>query len=527
MGAEAVMTHHPAVLLVPFPAQGHVTPMLQLARALAAHGAAPTVAVPDFIHRRISGAGSCAAAGGVALASIPSGIAAGSDDATPEFSAIQHAMEHHMPAHLERMLTSSPPRSSRPAVACVVVDVLASWAVPVAARCGVPVAGFWPAMLASYRVVAAIPELIERGLISESGTPISSSDSSDGDDDEHDGDQTIRGLKILPAQVELRAGELPWLIGDPATQRSRFAFWRQTLHRARAFRWVLVNSFPGEATGCASAAAMADDVLRLAFHHGPQVLQVGPALLPGAAAAERTKQPCGNDDDDDKQQNPPPSMWRADSTCIGWLDTQRAGSVVYVSFGSWVGPIGPDKIRELALGLEATGRPFLWALKRDPSWRAGLPDGFASRVAAAGRGKVVDWAPQEDVLRHGAVGCYLTHCGWNSTLEAIRHGVRLLCYPVSGDQFINCAYITGAWGIGLRLPGGMRRDDVILGVGRVMDVDGGGEGRRLREKVRALRERVVAAEAWRAADRNVGAFVDEVRIREHHHPTLMQIYSVL
>ena len=163
MGAEAV-THHPAVLLVPFPAQGHVTPMLQLARALAAHGVAPTVAVPDFIHRRISGG----AGAGVALASIPSGIEDDGPDAAaaPGFAAVVHAMEHHMPAHLERML--APPPSRR--VACVVVDVLASWAVPVAARCGVPAAGFWPAMLASYRVVAAIPELIERGLISESGT---------------------------------------------------------------------------------------------------------------------------------------------------------------------------------------------------------------------------------------------------------------------------------------------------------------------------------------------------------------------
>ena len=332
----------------------------------------------------------------------------------------------------------------------------------------------------------------------------------------------IRGLKILPAQVELRAGELPWLVGDAATQRSRFAFWLQTLRRAGGFRWVLVNSFPGEAG--------ADDVVisRLARHGPPQVLPVGPALLPGglsdggAAAAERTKQPppppCGGNKDDAKN----PSMWPADSTCIAWLDAQRAGSVVYVSFGSWVGSIGPDKVRELALGLEATGRPFLWALKRDPSWRAGLPEGFAERAAAAGRGKVVDWAPQEDVLRHAAVGCYLTHCGWNSTLEAIRHGVRLLCYPVSGDQFINCAYITGPWGIGLRLAAGMTRGDVRDGIRRVMDE---GEGRRLREKVRALRERVAAAEARRAADRSVGAFVDE--IRRESHLLLMQMYSVL
>jgi len=327
----------------------------------------------------------------------------------------------------------------------------------------------------------------------------------------------IRGLKILPAQVELRAGELPWLVGDAATQRSRFAFWLQTLRRAGGFRWVLVNSFPGEAG--------ADDVVisRLARHGPPQVLPVGPALLPGglSGATERTKQqqppPCGGNNSDRN-----PSMWRADSTCIAWLDAQRAGSVVYVSFGSWVGSIGPDKVRELALGLEATGRPFLWALKRDPSWRAGLPEGFAERAAAAGRGKVVDWAPQEDVLRHAAVGCYLTHCGWNSTLEAVRHGVRLLCYPVSGDQFINCAHITGPWGIGLRLAAGMTRGDVRDGIRRVMDE---GEGRRLREKVRALRERVAAAEARRAADRSVGAFVDE--IRRESHPLLMQMYSVL
>ncbi|KAL6652350.1 hypothetical protein ACP70R_011275 [Stipagrostis hirtigluma subsp. patula] len=513
MGAEAAT--HPAVLLVPFPAQGHVTPMLHLARALAAHGAAAVVvAVPDFIHRRISAADACGGGGAVELASIPSGIPddgdAGGGDGAPGFGAIAHAMEHHMPAHLERMLLAR-----RRPVACAVVDVLASWAVPVAARCGVPAAGFWPAMLASYRVVAAIPDLMEKGLISESGTPISSKQS----DEE---DQTIRGLKILPAQVELRARELPWLVGDSATQKSRFAFWLQTLHRARGFRSVLVNSFPGE-------AGADDDHGHPPARQSPRVLPVGPALLPAAAvgggvecakgravaaaaAALPQQQASGN--------TTSPSLWRADSSCLAWLDAQRAGSVVYVSFGSWVGPIGPDKVRELALGLESTGRPFLWALRRDASWRAGLPEGFADRVAAAGRGKVVDWAPQEDVLRHAAVGCYLTHCGWNSTLEAVRHGVRLLCYPVAGDQFVNCAYITGVWGVGVRL-GAMSRDAVRGCVNRVMDSE---DGRRLRENVSVLREKVVTAEARCAAERNVKLFVDEIRRQQPH---LRQIYSVL
>jgi hypothetical protein len=134
--------------------------MLHLALALAARGVAATVAVPDFVHRRM---GSCAAvAGGVSLASIPSGVPDDGGGEPPGFATIARAMEHHMPAHLERMLT-------RGRAACVVVDVLASWAIPVASRCGVPAVGFWPAMLASFRVVAAIPELLRQRFISDSG----------------------------------------------------------------------------------------------------------------------------------------------------------------------------------------------------------------------------------------------------------------------------------------------------------------------------------------------------------------------
>ncbi|CAM0903714.1 unnamed protein product [Alopecurus aequalis] len=505
MGAEAAI-QLPAVVLVPFPAQGHVTPMLHLARALAANGVTATVALPDFIHRRIAGkidTDLSDAGVSVSLASIPSGIADGGDD-PPGFADFADAMEHHMPAHLERLLTRTRAETGC-RVACLVVDVLASWAVPVAERCGVPAAGFWPAMLASYRVVAAIPEFIEKGLISESGTPRSWPNQSD--DDEAGKEQMIRALKILPAHAELKDEEVPWLVGDSATQKSRFAFWLQALHRARSFRSVLVNSFPGEPGGVA-----ADDDGHPA-RHGPRIFPVGPLLAAcgGDTVVERTKgdAPCRQS-----------SMWQADSTCTGWLDRQRAGSVVYVSFGSWVGPIGPEKIRELALGLEATGRPFLWALKKDPSWRAGLPDGYAERVAVAGRGKVVDWAPQEDVLAHAAVGCYLTHCGWNSTVEAIKHGVRLLCYPVSGDQFINCAYITGVWEIGIKL-GSMTRDEVRSSIERIME---GKEGRRLQEKMAALRVKVLTAEARCLAQGNVKSFVNEIK---KDYPLLIQMYSLL
>jgi hypothetical protein len=153
------------MVLVPFAGQGHVAPMLKLAQVLADHGGdvSITVVVADFIHRRMGPQYRGDGAAGVFLAPIPSGIQDDVGDEPPGLAAIVHATEHHMPSLLEGML------KKMQGVSCLVVDLLASWAIPVAARFGLPVVGFWPAMTATYRTVAVIPELIRKGFISESG----------------------------------------------------------------------------------------------------------------------------------------------------------------------------------------------------------------------------------------------------------------------------------------------------------------------------------------------------------------------
>jgi hypothetical protein len=99
-----------------------------------------------------------------------------------------------------------------------------------------------------------------------------------------------------------------------------------------------------------------------------------------------------------------------------WLDKQEKGSVVYIALGSEIQPSQQD-FTELALGLEQSGLPFFWALRR----RIELPEGFEERTR--GRGVIwTGWAPQLKILAHDSVGGFLTHCGWSSVTEAFQFG---------------------------------------------------------------------------------------------------------
>ncbi|OXA46500.1 UDP-glucuronosyltransferase 2B7 [Folsomia candida] len=47
------------------------------------------------------------------------------------------------------------------------------------------------------------------------------------------------------------------------------------------------------------------------------------------------------------------------------------------------------------------------------------------------------WLPQQDLLGHGKIRLFMTHCGGGGTEEAIFHGVPLLGMPFFGDQPLN------------------------------------------------------------------------------------------
>ncbi|XVF08997.1 hypothetical protein REPUB_Repub07fG0052200 [Reevesia pubescens] len=111
----------------------------------------------------------------------------------------------------------------------------------------------------------------------------------------------------------------------------------------------------------------------------------------------------------------------------------------------------PQQLDELALGLELSGHPFLWVVRSNLTKGSSTKflEGFANRTAD--RGKIVEWAPQEEVLAHPSVACFVSHCGWNSTMEGLSMGLPFLCWPCFADQFQNRNYICDVWRIGLPL----------------------------------------------------------------------------
>ncbi|CAA0814050.1 UDP-glycosyltransferase 83A1 [Striga hermonthica] len=96
-----------------------------------------------------------------------------------------------------------------------------------------------------------------------------------------------------------------------------------------------------------------------------------------------------------------------------------------------------------------TGRFFLWVIMQDMISHTTTEEGFRERVGE--RGMVVVWAPEQEVLSHALVGCFVSHCWWNSTVEGVSSGVLFVCWSCFTEQFANEAYICDEWKIGLRL----------------------------------------------------------------------------
>ncbi|GAU24226.1 hypothetical protein TSUD_23630 [Trifolium subterraneum] len=155
-------------------------------------------------------------------------------------------------------------------------------------------------------------------------------------------------------------------------------------------------------------------------------------------------------------------------SCIEWLDTQEAKSVIYVSFGTTT-TLTEEEVEQIAIGLEQSKKKFIWVLRDADKGdifdgnevkRYVLPKGFDERVEGIGL-VVRDWAPQLEILSHPSTGGFMSHCGWNSTLESISMGVPIAAWPMHSDQPRNSVLITQVLKVGLVVKDWAKRDELV------------------------------------------------------------------
>lgn len=172
------------------------------------------------------------------------------------------------------------------------------------------------------------------------------------------------------------------------------------------------------------------------------------------------------------------NLWKEEPECLQWLDSKPPNSVVYVNFGS-ITVMTADQLTEFAWGLANSNQAFLWVIRPDlvGGESAIVPPEFVEETK--NRGVLATWCPQEKVLSHPSVGGFLTHSGWNSTIESISGGVPMTCWPFFAEQQTNCWYSCNKWGIGMEIDNDVKRDEVEILVRELME---GEKGKEMKKK---------------------------------------------
>lgn len=384
------------ILVIPFPAQGHVNPLMLLSRKIVKHGFKITFVNTDFNHNRVVGALDSLMDSNISLVSIPDGL--GPEDDRNELGKLCEAMLRTMPEKLEELINYINASNGDDKISCIVADAAGmGWAIEVGIKMGIKRAFFWPGTAASLALQFSIPRLLDDGIINSDGIPTQR-----------------QMIQPLPGMPVMDTAYIPWIrIGDSTCQKIVFKYILQYMQTLKLGDWWLCNTVP--------------ELEPVTFSLAPKLLPIGPLT-----SSEHIEDSVGQ-------------FWQVDHSCLNWLDQQPPCSVLYVAFGSFT-VFEPTQFQELALGLELTNRPFLLVVRLDiVDWSK---TAYTNEIQGT-RGKIVGWAPQTKVLNHPSIACFISHCGWNSTIEGGSNGVPFLCWPYFADQFLDRIYICDVWKVGL------------------------------------------------------------------------------
>jgi len=482
LGGGAQGDSRPHAVCLPYPAQGHITPMLNVAKLLHAKGFHVTFVNTEYNHARLvrtCGAAAVAGVPGFRFATIPDGLPPSEDgDVTQDIPSLCRSTTETCLGPFRRLLAELndvPAAAGHPPVTCVVSDVVMGFSIDAAKELGLPYVQLWTASAISFLGYQHYRLLMSRGL-----APLK------------DAEQLTNGfldtpVDDVPGLRSMRFRDFPSFIRTTDPDEFMVHYVLKETGRSAGASAVIINTFD-ELEGEAVAAMESLGLARKVYTLGPLPL-------------------LAREDPPTPRSSIRLSLWKEQEECLRWLDGREPGAVVYVNFGS-ITVMTNEQLVEFAWGLANSGRQFLWIIRRDlvKGDSAVLPPEFLA--ATADRGLMASWCPQQEVLDHPAVGAFLTHSGWNSTLEAMCGGVPVISWPFFADQQTNCRYQCKEWGVGMEIDANVRRDDVA---GLITELMEGEQGKEMRRKALEWRDKAIeAANPGGASRRNFDELVRDV-----------------
>ncbi|XP_057718809.1 UDP-glycosyltransferase 73C25-like [Arachis stenosperma] len=404
-------TNQPHFILFPLMAQGHIIPMMDIAKLLAHRGVIVTIFTTPKNASRFSSVLSRAISSGLQIrlielpfpskeAGLPEGsesfdMVTSSDAMVNFFHAItllQKAAEE-----LFEQITPKP--------TCIISDFCIPWTSQLAQKHNIPRISFHGFCCFCLHCLYKInTSKVAANITSEFEY------------------FTIPGI---PHQIQVTKNQVPGQMTDKLKD-----FGEKMMDAEMKAYGVIINTFE---------ELEQDYVNDYKKERNGKVWCIGPVSL------------CNKDEIDKAQRGNKASI--NEQNCLEWLDLQQPKSVVYACLGSLCN-LTTSHLIELALAMEATNKPFIWVIRDGKNlhelenWIE--EEGFEERNKDKGL-IIRGWAPQVLILSHPAVGGFVTHCGWNSTLEAITAGMPMITWPLFADQFLNEKLVTQVLKVGVSL----------------------------------------------------------------------------